>query len=65
MAHCPAAVESRHPAGETFRYLATFSNAAEWDRACLPGNSRIRARSGRAAASGWWCRPLAAHVSDA
>jgi hypothetical protein len=37
MAHCPAAVESRHPAGETFRYLATFSNAAEWDPGVLAG----------------------------
>ena len=37
MAHCPAAVESRHPAGETFRYLANFSNAAEWDPGVLAG----------------------------
>ena len=42
MAHCPAAVESRHPAGETFRYLANFSNAAEWDPGVLAGDSRIR-----------------------
>jgi hypothetical protein len=32
-----AAVESRHPAAETFGYLATFSNAAEWDPGVLAG----------------------------
>ena len=37
MAHCHAAVESQHPATETFGYLATFSNAAEWDPGVLAG----------------------------
>ena len=31
MAHYHATVESRSSASETFGYLATFSNAAEWD----------------------------------
>ena len=37
MAHCRAAVESRSSATETFGYLATFSNAAEWDAGVLAG----------------------------
>ena len=37
MAHCHAAVESRSSATETFGYLATFSNAAEWDVGVLAG----------------------------
>ena len=37
MAHCHAAVESRSSATETFGYLATFSNAAEWDAGVLAG----------------------------
>ncbi len=37
MAHCHAVVESRSPARETFGYLATFSNAAEWDPGVLAG----------------------------
>ena len=61
MAHCPAAVESRHPAGETFRYLANFSNAAEWDPGVLAGEQpdpdrivvtgRLRAAAQRAVSS--------------
>jgi hypothetical protein len=39
-------MDSRHPAGETFRYLATFSNAAEWDPGVLAGEQPVRARSG-------------------
>jgi methylphosphotriester-DNA--protein-cysteine methyltransferase len=42
MAHCRAAVESRHPAGETFRYLATSAMRRNGTRACLRGSSRIR-----------------------
>ena len=37
MAHYHATVESRSPAAETFGYLATFSNAAEWDPGVLAG----------------------------
>jgi polyketide cyclase/dehydrase/lipid transport protein len=37
MAHYQATVESRSPAAETFGYLATFSNAAEWDPGVLAG----------------------------
>jgi hypothetical protein len=37
MARYHAAVESRHPAAETFGHLATFSNAAEWDPGVLAG----------------------------
>ena len=37
MARYHAAVESRHPAAETFGYLATFSNAAGWDPDVLAG----------------------------
>jgi hypothetical protein len=37
MAHYQATVESRSPATETFGYLATFSNAAEWDPGVLAG----------------------------
>ena len=37
MAHYHATVESRSSATETFRYLATFSNAAEWDPGVLAG----------------------------
>jgi dehydrogenase/reductase SDR family member 12 len=37
MAHYHATVESRSPATETFGYLATFSNAAEWDPGVLAG----------------------------
>ena len=51
-----ATVESRRPATETFGYLATFSNAAEWDPGALAGEQLDPARPGPAAASGWWCR---------
>ena len=48
---------SRRPAAETFDYLATFSNAVDWDPGVLV---RRAARSGpgprRAPGSGWWCR---------
>src|SRR5271166_4822911 len=37
MARYHAIVESRSPAAETFGYLATFSNAAEWDPDVLAG----------------------------
>jgi Polyketide cyclase / dehydrase and lipid transport len=37
MARYQATVESRSPATETFGYLATFSNAAEWDPGVLAG----------------------------
>lgn len=37
MAQYRATVESRSPAAETFGYLATFSNAAEWDPGVLAG----------------------------
>ena len=37
MARYHATVESRSPAAETFGYLATFSNAADWDRGVLAG----------------------------
>ena len=37
MARYHATVESRRPATETFGYLATFSNAAEWDPGVLAG----------------------------
>jgi Polyketide cyclase / dehydrase and lipid transport len=37
MAQYRATVESRSPAAETFGYLATFSNAAEWDSGVLAG----------------------------
>jgi Polyketide cyclase / dehydrase and lipid transport len=37
VAHYQATVESRSPATETFGYLATFSNAAEWDPGVLAG----------------------------
>jgi hypothetical protein len=37
MARYHATVESRSSAAETFGYLATFSNAAEWDPGVLAG----------------------------
>jgi hypothetical protein len=37
MARYHAAVESRHSARETFGYLATFSNATQWDPGVLAG----------------------------
>ena len=37
MARYYATVESRSPAAETFGYLATFSNAVEWDPGVLAG----------------------------
>jgi carbon monoxide dehydrogenase subunit G len=37
MARYYATVESRRSAAETFAYLATFSNAAEWDPGVLAG----------------------------
>jgi hypothetical protein len=37
MARYHATVQSRSPAAETFGYLATFSNAAEWDPSVLAG----------------------------
>ena len=37
MARYHATVESHSPATETFGYLATFSNAAEWDPGVLAG----------------------------
>lgn len=37
MAHYQATIRSRHPAPETFGYMATFSNAAQWDPGVLAG----------------------------
>lgn len=37
MARYHATVTSRRPASETFDYLATFSNAAQWDPGVLAG----------------------------
>ena len=37
MARYQATVRSHRPAAETFAYLATFSNAAEWDPGVLAG----------------------------
>jgi hypothetical protein len=37
MAHYHATVDSRRSAPDTFEYLATFSNAAEWDPGVLAG----------------------------
>ena len=37
MARYHATVESRQSATDTFGYLATFSNAAEWDPGVLAG----------------------------
>jgi hypothetical protein len=37
MARYQATVPSHRPAAETFAYLATFSNAAEWDPGVLAG----------------------------
>ena len=37
MARYQATVPSRRPAAEAFAYLATFSNAAEWDPGVLAG----------------------------
>jgi hypothetical protein len=42
-----ATVESRHSATETSGYLATFSDAAEWDPECSPGSSWIPGRRPR------------------
>jgi len=56
MARYHATVESRRSAAETFGYLATFSNAAEWDPGVLAGEQLDPARSGSAAVSGSWCR---------
>jgi hypothetical protein len=36
MARYEATVASRRGAAETFDYLATFSNAAQWDPGTLP-----------------------------
>ena len=58
MARYHAAVESQHPAAETFGYLATFSNAAEWDPGVLAGEQLDPGPAGPAAGSGWWCRSL-------
>ena len=50
MARYHATVESRCSAAETFGYLATFSNAAEWDPGVLaaeqldPGPVRVGSR---------------------
>jgi hypothetical protein len=37
MAHYHATIDSRRGAAETFDYLASFSNAAEWDPGVLAG----------------------------
>ena len=37
MAHYHAMIRSRRPAPETFDYMATFSNAAQWDPGVLAG----------------------------
>jgi carbon monoxide dehydrogenase subunit G len=37
MAHYQADLESRRSAADTFDYLATFSNAAEWDPGVVAG----------------------------
>jgi hypothetical protein len=42
MARYHVTVESRSPAAETFGYLATFSNAAEWDPGVLAGEQLDR-----------------------
>ena len=66
MAHCTRPWSRGTRPGETFKYLAT-SAMRNGTRACLRGSSRIRARSGPAAASGraGGAVPWAAHVSDA
>ena len=56
MARYHATVESRRSATETFGYLATFSNAAEWDRGVLAGEQLDPGPAGLAAASGSSCR---------
>ena len=48
MARYHATVESRSPAAETFGYLATFSNAAEWDPGVLAGERLDAGPQGRA-----------------
>lgn len=37
MAHYQTTIESRRSVGETFGYLATFSNAVDWDPGVLAG----------------------------
>ena len=59
MARYHAAVESRSSATETFGYLATFSNAADWDPGVLAGEHLGAGPVRQAPASGWWCRSWA------
>src|SRR5450759_2208742 len=50
MAHCHAAVESRHPGrGRRLGIWRPLAMRQNGTRACLPGSSRIRPRSGPAA----------------
>jgi hypothetical protein len=56
MARYYATVESGRSAAETFGYLATFSNAAEWDPGVLAGEQLDPGRSAPAAGSGCGCR---------
>ena len=51
MAGYHATVEARRSATETFGYLATFSEAAEWDSGVLAGE-----QLDPGPASGSWCR---------
>jgi hypothetical protein len=60
MAKYHAAVESRRSAHDTFDYLATFSNAAEWDPGVLAAGNLTRTRSGPGRGSGSWCPSSAA-----
>jgi hypothetical protein len=42
MAHYQATVDSQRSAVDTFHYLATFSNAAQWDPGVLAGEQPTR-----------------------
>jgi hypothetical protein len=62
MAHCRAAVESRHPAGGDGQVPGDFSNAAEWDPGVLAGEQPDPGPADGVRAGG--AVPWAVHVSD-
>ena len=54
MARYQATVQSQRPSTETFDYLATFSNAVDWDPGVLAGEQLDPGRSPSAPASASW-----------
>ena len=59
MARYAATVTSQHPAADTFSYLATFTNTADWDPGVISAEQLDSGPVSRVPGSGWSCRSWA------